>query len=306
MEPQKSSGRAFDRASENVGNIVALEHVNTAIPDQQLATTFYVTGLGLTRDPYLMTGTHNMWINVGRSQFHLPTGEPQVLRGRTGLVVPDLDALAERLSTVRRALDGTRFSYLEHDGRIEVVSPWGNRIICHAPDSRFGDITLGMPYVELDVPPGTVDGIASFYREIARTPVNVVDGATGRVAHVSVGIHQELLFRESDGPLPDYDGHHFQIYVADFGGFYERLCQHGLITSESSQHQYLFVDIVDPASGKPLYRVQHEVRSMRHPLYNRPLINRNPAQTNSSYVPGNDAWPWMMPPGGRGSVESER
>ena len=32
-------------------------------------------GLGLTRDPYLMTGVGNMWINVGRSQFHLPTGK---------------------------------------------------------------------------------------------------------------------------------------------------------------------------------------------------------------------------------------
>jgi hypothetical protein len=35
---------------------------------------FYVTGLGLTRDPYLMVADSNMWINAGRSQFHLPTG----------------------------------------------------------------------------------------------------------------------------------------------------------------------------------------------------------------------------------------
>ena len=33
------------------------------------------TGLGLTRDPYLMTSVTNMWVNVGRSQFHLPTGK---------------------------------------------------------------------------------------------------------------------------------------------------------------------------------------------------------------------------------------
>jgi len=64
----------YNRAAEDIGNVVALEHVNVLIPDQQIATLFYVTGLGLTRDPYLMTSTDNMWINLGRSQFHLPTG----------------------------------------------------------------------------------------------------------------------------------------------------------------------------------------------------------------------------------------
>mgnify|MGYP001606736080 CR=1 FL=1 len=84
----------FDRAAEDLGNIVSLEHVNTRIPDQRLSTLFHVTGLGFTRDPYLMTSTDNMWINIGRSQFHLPTGAPQAVRGRVGLVVPDLAALA--------------------------------------------------------------------------------------------------------------------------------------------------------------------------------------------------------------------
>src|SRR5712672_3200258 len=71
---------AFDRSAEDVGNVVALEHVNVRIPDQQIATVFYVTGLGLTRDPYIMTGIDNMWINVGRSQFHLPVGKWNWLR----------------------------------------------------------------------------------------------------------------------------------------------------------------------------------------------------------------------------------
>ena len=50
----------FDRTPGDTGNIVALEHVNVEIPDQQLATIFYVMGLGLTRDPYLFTGIGNM------------------------------------------------------------------------------------------------------------------------------------------------------------------------------------------------------------------------------------------------------
>src|ERR1700675_4081591 len=86
----------FDRAAEDLGNPIHLEHVNVTVPDQRLATLFYVAGLGLTRDPYLMVSDSNMWVNVGRSQFHLPSGGPQVLRGHTGLVMPGREALLDR------------------------------------------------------------------------------------------------------------------------------------------------------------------------------------------------------------------
>src|SRR5690606_36298895 len=108
----------FDRTTEDLGNIVFLEHVNTCIADQRLATLFYVSGLGLTRDPYLMTGVDNMWATVGRSQFHLPTGKPQVVRGRTGLVLPDREALLARLAAVREPLRDTAFSFQEHDDHV--------------------------------------------------------------------------------------------------------------------------------------------------------------------------------------------
>jgi hypothetical protein len=36
--------------------------------------------------------------------------------------------------------------------------------------------------------------------------------------------------------------------------------------------------------------LEHEVRSLTHPLCARPLINRNPAQTNREYVRGHDAF----------------
>src|SRR6185312_17357685 len=108
-----------------------------------------------TRDPYLMTGIDNMWVNIGRSQFHLPTGSPQVLRGHAGLVLPDREALLRRLAALRQPLEGTRFAYREHDAYVEATSPWGNRLRCHAPDPRFGHITLGMPYLSFDVPPGS-------------------------------------------------------------------------------------------------------------------------------------------------------
>ena len=85
--------KTFDRTLEDLGNMIQLENVNVRVPDQQLATQFYVVALGLTRDPYLMVGLENMWINAGNSQFHLPTAAAQVVRGFTGLVIPDFEEL---------------------------------------------------------------------------------------------------------------------------------------------------------------------------------------------------------------------
>jgi hypothetical protein len=285
----------FDRAAEDLGNVLALEHVNVTVPDQQLATLFYVTGLGLTRDPYLMTGLDNMWMNVGRSQFHLPTKTPQVLRGHTGLVLPDRDALLRRFAGVKGSLAHTRFSFTEHEGFVEATCPWGNRIRCHAPDeNRFGRIVLGMPYVEFEVPAGVTAGIVEFYRRVLKTSATVENDAAGRYARVMVGKGQYLHYRETDRAIPAYDGHHIQIYIADFSGPHAWLLKKGLVTEESDQYQYRFKDIVEPDSGKVLFTIEHEVRSLTHPLYARPLVNRNPTQTNRNYAPGYDAGIWGM------------
>lgn len=287
--------RRFDRSVEDLGNIVMLEHVNIRVPDQRLATLFYVTGLGLTRDPYLMTGVTNMWINAGRSQFHLPSGQPQVLNGTTGLVITGREALLARLASVKDALDGTRFTFEEAADHIAVTCPWGNRMRVHQPGPRFGKLSLGMPYVELEAPRGSAEGIASFYREVIGAPARVEDSPTGRAAHASAGPGQELIYRESDAKHPAYDGHHVAIYLADFSRPWQRLIDRGLITEESDQHQYRFLDIVDPGTGAVLFTLEHEVRSMRHPMYARGLVNRNPAQTNRVYAPGHEDAAWSLP-----------
>ena len=274
----------FDRSAEDVGNIVALEHVNVRVPDQVRATDFYITALGLTRDPYLVTGTANMWVNVGQSQFHLPVGEPQRLRGVTGLVTPDLDALEARLERAGFAA--------ERDGEgIETACPWGNRIRLRGPrDGR----TLAMDYVALDVPEGAAAPAAAFYREVWKTPAWVdADG----VGHASVGRGQELRFVETAAPPPDYDGHHIAVYVADFSGPHRWLAERGLVSEESNRWQYRFLDIVDPGTAEPLFRIEHEVRSMTHPIYGRQLVNRNPAVTNNAFTPGHEAAPWTVAPG---------
>lgn len=281
----------YDRTVEDVGNIVEFGHVNVLVPDQSLATLFYVSGLGLTRDPYLMTSTDNMWINVGAAQFHLPSGPAQVVRGEVGLVVPSLDSLRARLTRVAPMLSGTAFGWQDSGDSVLAICPWGNRIRCHAPADRFGPVVLGMPYVRLDTPRGTAARIARFYQNVL--------GATARVAGdaavVPMGTLTQVIWQETDAPLPSYDGHHLQMSLADFSGPHRRLLSRGLITEESDQHQYRFCDLVDPETGDVLVSIEHEVRSMRHPLFARALVNRNAEQSNRMFAAGREELAWTMP-----------
>ena len=71
--------------------------------------------------------------------------------------------------------------------------------------------------------------------------------------------------------------------------------ERGLIMQESNQYQYRFKDIVDPDSGKKLHTIEHEIRSMTHPLYGRPMLNRNPDQHNNNYAEGHSDQAFLMP-----------
>jgi hypothetical protein len=288
--------RHYDRAAQDIGNIINIGHVNVCIDDQHVATRYYVTGLGLTRDPFLNTGAGNMWINVGMSQFHLPMGKPEVLRGVIGLVIPDREALLDRLTQARKALAGTKFDFRENNDCVETVCPWGNRLNVHTPDEeQFGRIQLGMPYVRFDVRPGTVERIARFYREVLHAPSEVLKNGSDPQARVQVGEKQYFYFRETDAPEAPYDNHHVQIYLSDFSGPHRRLKELGLITMETNEYEYRFKDLIDLDSREVLFTVEHETRSQTNPMYGRPLINRNPAQTNTDYKPGHDILAWAMP-----------
>jgi len=292
--PEKVS--QYDRTSEDVGNIVHLEHFNCVIDDQRLAVLFYVVGLGGTRDPYVFPGLENIWLNFGRTQVHMPSRAvpPRVerLRGTAGFVVPSLAELRKRLEHAGREMKRVapdfqnRFSFAEKADSIEATDPWGTRVRCHAPSPQFGPMELGLAYVDFDVPPGTAEGIARFYNEIMRAPARAEKGR----ATVSIGRHQKFFFTETGGPLPEYDGHHVQVYIADFSTPYKWLKERSLINMETDAHEWRFQWIVDPKDGKRLFQIEHEVRSMKHPLFNRPLVNRNPGITNTGYIAGHDSF----------------
>jgi hypothetical protein len=275
----------FNRASKDVGNILAMEHVNVTVPDQTLATFFYVNGLGFTRDPYMDFGPFNVWINVGNQQFHLPTGDPQVLRGTIGVVVPCLEELQQRLARISNRLAETRFNYKVRKSAIDVTCPWGNKIRCHAP-GIFGHSKLGIPYIEFNVPKGSAMGIARFYKQIFEVPASAGKGE----CEVKIGQGQILRFKESTKPVDHYDGHHIAIYVVNFSNPHRYLKRNGLITEESDENQYRFQTIVDPKSGKALFDIEHEVRSLHHPMLERNLVNRNATQSFFGYQHGRDAF----------------
>lgn len=288
--------KVYDRTTEDLGNVVNLGHVNVNISDQRPATQFYVSGLGLTRDPYVNTSTRVMWVNVGMSQFHLPGGDPTIVNGTVGLVIPDREALLKRLADVKKTLEGTRYSFSETNDAVEAVCPWGNKIRVHTPDEkRFGRIALGIPYVEFNVRPGTVDRIVRFYREILATPAEAYKDGEGPKAKVQVGEKQFFIFRETDQPIPAYDGHHAQIYISDFSGPYRKLVDRGLLTIEWGQYEWRFNDVIDLDTKEVLFTMEHEVRSHTHPMFGRPLVNRNPAQDNRNYKPGHDSMSWALP-----------
>ena len=284
----------YDREAQVVGNIVHLEHFNVVVGDQRLATLFYVVGLGGTRDPYIFMGLENMWVNFGRSQVHLPSRgthpKPEVVRGTAGFVVPSLEEAKKRLehatSEMKRIFPDTKtkFSWREKDGAIEATCPWGNRVRLHAPAAEFGRTELALAYVDFDVPPGTAEGIARYYNEVMRAPARCSENR----AVVKVGRDQRLMFTETSAPQPEYDNHHIQVYIADFASPYRWLKERGLINMETDAEEWRFQWITDPKDGRKLFQIEHEVRSMKHRLFARPLVNRNHAVTNFSFVPGSD------------------
>ena len=178
--------QTYNRAAEDLGNAVHLEHVNVNIPDQRLATLFYVTGLGLTRDPYLLAlSDDNMWVNVGR-------GQPVLSAVRLGATParPHRDrdlgrqALWIQARFVPRSSKGRSSTSPSTTTTSRRYPPWAeNQIRCHEPDAaRFGRIALGIPYVEFDVPPGSAKGIAAFYAQMIETPAEVVEDGTLRAS----------------------------------------------------------------------------------------------------------------------------
>lgn len=267
------SGRS---PSPELGSVVLFEHVNLRVADHRLATLFFVEGLGLTRDPYRMVGTRNMWLNAGNQQFHLPIGEPTPLPGEVGLVVPDLVAVRHRLDLVAPALRETAFGWREVDGTLLTTTPWGHRIRVLPSGAWPGGLPQALAYVEFWVAPGSAEGIAAFYGDVLQCPVAAAGIEGERAVEVQVGPWQTFRFRERAGAGVVPNTNHVAVYLTRYRGIYEALDKRGLILEQDAGEQFRFSNITDLATGALLFSFEHEIRSLHHPDYRRPLVNRVP------------------------------
>ena len=255
-------------------------------------------GLGLTRDPYIMVADNNMWINVGRSQFHLPTGKPQVLRGHTGLVIEGRAALLDRLAAVRPKLAGTKFDFREHNDYVEAICPWGNRYRCLR--ARRGALRPHRARHALcrvrragrqrrrhrGVLPrdGRYAGRRGQRRRhgprasrSARTSICSSARPTGR-CRTSTGITSQIYVVEFLRPARPAAG------------------------AQSRQPGGQPVPVPLPRHRRSRQRAARcspsstRCAASTHPMFLRPLVNRNPSQTNRNYAAGYEQAPWAMEP----------
>ena len=262
----------FDRMGKDTGNLLFLEHINLRVPDQVLATDFYVSALGMTRDPYYMVGTNNFWASQGEQQMHLQEGPAQHFRGEIVIVVRDLKKVSQWLANPGRHLAGTKFAWESQGDQIVATCPWGNKYLLVEKWPGFNR-TRGIPSALIEVPVGSAEAIAKFYQEIM--------GALVRQSHnspietkVQVGPGQHLVYRETSANIIPYDGHHICIYAANPGSIYDWLQVRGLVTLEDNSYQFRFQAIVNPENDETIYEIEHELRSLHHPLYKRDLVNR--------------------------------
>lgn len=262
--------------SSEIGNIVFFEHVNLRVPDHRLATLYFVEGLGLTRDPLRMVGTRNMWVNVGHQQFHLPIGPATPIEGEVGVIVPDLAATARQLSAVASAFEGTAFTARPEGDTLATTTPWGHRIRVHAQHVVGSRLPQALWYVEFWVTPGAAEGVGAFYRDVLQCPVETVSIDGDPAVRVTVGSGQTFRFRERPGVRGLPHQNHVAVYVTRYRALYAALDKRGLIMEADADEQFRFCQVTDADSGAVLYTFEHEVRSLHHPGYRRPLVNRVP------------------------------
>jgi hypothetical protein len=177
---------------------------------------------------------------------------------------------------------------------LQVTCPYGNTFNVYqsepleTPSDSSPKVTtslsihggIGIIYVLFNCERGRSKSIADFYNDKLSANTIAKDG----YCRVSVGPCQELLFREVDS-VQEYTGYHIAIYISNFSGTFKKIDSNNLIwygprfsdhvttLSDALQwKQFRFKDLKE--QGTLVFTLEHEIRSMYHPSYRRPLVNR--------------------------------
>ena len=130
--------------------------------------------------------------------------------------------------------------------------------------------------MEVPSPPGKAKRVGNFYEKIVGAPVQIIEVGGTEAAIISAGPHQEIKFIERE--LDDYDTYsmHISYHVTHYNELRQRLNEHGSLVGLGGGEAFFFNKIFDPETGEILMTFQNEVRSVYHPDFMRPLINRWP------------------------------
>ncbi len=259
-----------------IGAVTHFEHMNFSVPDQGPAMLFFCEGLGFTRDPARMVGTRNMWINAGRQQFHMPRGEAIPFPGEVGVSVKDIKRVHRNMKRIACELKGTEFSIKEVGKTLTCTSPWGHVLRVHQAGQLSGRMPQAISYVNFWVPVGTAKTIADFYEKMVYAPTEVAKRGKHAMAVVTVGANQHFHFIERPDYEPVDHPNHVAIYVTRYREMYRQFKAKKMLMRPDVEEQFRFEKMFNPRSGKVVFSFEHEVRSLYHPDYLKPLTNRVP------------------------------
>lgn len=264
-----------------VGGILHLEHFNFEMLEHDMATIFFMNGLGLTRDPFRRADENNMGVNIGLQQFHLPRRGRATppFYGEIGLVVPDIKVIKARLNRLKNIgrFDGSQFEMLSAGrGYLQVRSPWGVCLRLLAAGKIPFQRPLGLVYVDIPVAPGKAEPIAGFYRSVMNAPATVRKMNGEVTAVVTMGPFQEVRFRERE--LDDHNLYDFHIayYISNYNQIRDQAIAADCLQGDGMEQLFFFAGPFDPESGEVILQFVQEARSIYHPDYMRPLVNRWP------------------------------
>jgi hypothetical protein len=93
-------------------------------------------------------------------------------------------------------------------------------------------------------------------------------------ATVNVGVNQHFHFVEKRDPSLVKHSNHVAVYLTRYQTVYAELKRRQLLLEPDRKEQFRFAKIIDPDTGEVLFEFEHEMRSLYHPDFLKPLINR--------------------------------
>jgi len=150
---------------------------------------------------------------------------------------------------------------------------------------NLGTAQLGILYFLQHCEPTTIEHITHYYQNYFEAPVHVEPEQ--KRLQVVVGPWQRLIFQEKvDYNKDNYSGYHVAIYISKFSHTYNKLAEGNLLftkhrfsdkcdTLEDALNwkQFRTRDFLNSQKEVVLH-LEHEARSLYHPSFKRPLVNR--------------------------------